>query len=407
MYKFKESKAANQIFGVVSSLAKHENFYNINGGYPIKAQLDTGVHTIHTPLNVVREMVESAFNEQQPSEDSSILVLFNVEFVFSLVYNFGIEFKQITFFSDHQSKTKLLNSLSDNATEIITDKEKLMSKKFDFVFGNPPYAGKAALHQQIFNKAVELVKDDGYVVFVQPATPYQNKKSKKKGHEKDMIANVLKYRSKVIIHPGTIFEAAGVMTDVAITTLQKTKSIPVVNQITYKNGETFDKVKIENISITEFSPEMYESIVSKFTKVCEDNGSVGSNMSKDESLDSVFISKVRGNVGTSDFFTIVPKQDNREHYAENKNTDFGLRIPVSQSENFYNYCESYVARMGLAILKFNSNLANGELNLVPMFDFSRTYTDEELYQLVGLTDEEINAIENFLPDYYGRKVDNN
>ncbi len=50
MYEFKESKASNQIFGVVSSLAIHENFYNINGEYPIKAQLDTGVHTIHTPL---------------------------------------------------------------------------------------------------------------------------------------------------------------------------------------------------------------------------------------------------------------------------------------------------------------------------------------------------------------------
>ena len=119
MYEFKESKASNQIFGVVSSLANHENFYNINGEYPIKTQLDTGVHTIHTPLNVVREMVESVFDEQQPSEDSSILVLFNVEFVFSLVYNFGIEFKNITFFSDHQSKTKLLNSLSDNSAEII------------------------------------------------------------------------------------------------------------------------------------------------------------------------------------------------------------------------------------------------------------------------------------------------
>ena len=404
MFEFKESKAANQVFGVVSSLAKHENFYSLSGEYPKEFQFFEGSHTIHTPASVVRGMIEGVFDEHQPSENSSILVLFNVEFVFSLVYNFGIEFKQITFFSDHQSKTKLLNSLSDNSTEIVSDKEKLMSKKFDFVFGNPPYVGKAALHQQIFNKAVDLVKDDGCVVFVQPATPYQNKKSKKKSHEKEMIANVLKYRSKVCIHPGTVFEAAGVMTDVAITTLQKTKSIPVINQVTYKNGETFDKVKIENISVTEFPPEMYESIVSKFTKICDSNGSVGGNISKESTLDSVFISKVRGHPNDPDFFTIVPKEESRDHYVRNKNTDFGLRISVNNAENFYHYCESYVARIGLSVLKFNQHLDNGELNLVPMFDFSRTYTDEELYKMVGLTEEEIAAIENFLPDYYGRKA---
>ena len=405
MFEFKESKAANQVFAVVSSLAKHENFYNLSGEYPIKTQFDTGVHTIHTPLKVVREMVESAFNEKQPNENSSILVLFNVEFVFSLVYNFGIEFKQITFFSDHQSKTKLLNSLSDNSTEIIFDKEKLMSKKFDFVFGNPPYNGLAALHQQVFNKAVDLVKDDGYVVFVQPANPYQNKKDKKKKAEKEMIDNVVKYRSKVHIHPGTVFEAAGIMTDVAITTLQKIKSIPVINEITYKNGETFEKVKIEDISITEIDPRIYNSIMKKFTSICKQNGSVSDKLFNDSSESVVYISKVRGHPNNDDFFTIVPKKENRKHYIDNSDTGTGVKIPVEYAENFYDYCETFVARMGLALMKFSQNLTTGgATNLVPMFDFSRTYTDEELYQLVGLTDEEINAIENFLPDYYGRKA---
>ena len=61
--------------------------------------------------------------------------------------------------------------------------------------------------------------------------------------------------------------------------------------------------------------------------------------------------------------------------------------------------------MGLALNKFNVNLAiGGSTKFIPMFDFSRTYTDEELYKMVGLTEEEIAAIENFLPDYYGRKA---
>lgn len=280
-----------------------------------------------------------------------------------------------------------------------------MSKKFDFVFGNPPYNGLASLHQKVFNKAVELVKDDGYVVFVQPATPYQNKYEKKKKAEQEMIDNVVTYRSKVCIHPGTVFDAAEVGTDVAITTLQKTKSIPVINKITYKNGDTHEKVKLEHISITEFSPELYASVVEKFRTICNVNGSVGDAIVIDSDDVVVFLSKTRGHIGGDDFFTLVPKKENREHYNKNTVTGTGVKIPVECAENFYDYCESFVARFGLALMKFNINLIDGggATNLVPMFDFSRTYTDEELYQMVGLTQEEIEAIENFLPDYYGRK----
>ena len=65
--------------------------------------------------------------------------------------------------------------------------------KFDAIVGNPPYKGKAALHQQFFNKAVDLVKDGGTVSFIQPATPYFNKKEKKKQPEQEMINNISKY----------------------------------------------------------------------------------------------------------------------------------------------------------------------------------------------------------------------
>jgi hypothetical protein len=42
------------------------------------------------------------------------------------------------------------------------------------------------------------------------------------------------------------------------------------------------------------------------------------------------------------------------------------------------------------------------MNGVPIVDFSRTYSDSELYDMIELTIEEREAIDSSLPDYYGR-----
>ncbi len=39
---------------------------------------------------------------------------------------------------------------------------------------------------------------------------------------------------------------------------------------------------------------------------------------------------------------------------------------------------------------------------MPLVDFSREWSDEEIYDLIGLTGEERKVIDDIIPDYYGR-----
>ena len=53
--------------------------------------------------------------------------------------------------------------------------------EFDYIISNPPYKGKAAMHQKIFNHCVNsLLKDEGTICFLQPDTPYTSKLSNKR-----------------------------------------------------------------------------------------------------------------------------------------------------------------------------------------------------------------------------------
>lgn len=41
--------------------------------------------------------------------------------------------------------------------------------------------------------------------------------------------------------------------------------------------------------------------------------------------------------------------------------------------------------------------------MVPLVDFNRVWTDEEIYDLIGLSVDERQVIDATIPDYYGRK----
>jgi hypothetical protein len=125
-----------------------------------------GSHDIYTPRELVEEILGHIPNV---SSDKTILVLFNLEFVISLVYTISVNTKNITLYSDSDNKTKLANRIGVNViTSLDTD------MKFEVFVGNPPFkngnepGGKSALWRKFVAKSWKLVKEEGYQCMIAP-----------------------------------------------------------------------------------------------------------------------------------------------------------------------------------------------------------------------------------------------
>lgn len=89
----------------------------------------SGAHNIYTPQPLVEEILSKI------NLNGTILVMFNIEFVVSLVYTYNINPSTITFYSDHQNKSKMAQRLG--VKYIITTLGTDMA--FDIVLLNPPF----------------------------------------------------------------------------------------------------------------------------------------------------------------------------------------------------------------------------------------------------------------------------
>jgi predicted RNA methylase len=280
--------------------------------------------------------------------------------------------------------------------------------KFDVILSNPPYFGKAQLHQKFFNLAIDLCVDHGTICFIQPATPYLNKKLSR-AIEGKMKKHLVFYNTDAIILPSTTFANAQISGDVAVTTLVKTHDTSgTINSVTYKNNVTYYDVPLEHVNYLSMDPKMYASLSKKIDQYITANGSL-----LDRSYYKLHcpvasiakLQKVRGHVEHADFFTFI--SDNDDYWTKDitSTSDFGIQIDDNnQLANVYIYLQSYIARFGLALRKFNSNNHMGEFAKVPLVDFDNAYNDKQLCAMIGITDAEYAAILEVIAPYHRRLV---
>jgi len=285
--------------------------------------------------------------------------------------------------------------------------EEVNNMKFDLTLANPPYVGKAQLHQKFFNKAVEMSKDGGMVIFLQPATPYQNQKEPR-SHEAKMRENVLKYKTDVRILDASIFKAADIGNDLAVTILHKVKNPSgKLNSITYKDEKKYTNVNLQDISMTGIAPDVFSKIKSKYEKYIEKNGCLQNvtYYQLNNCIDHIAgLAKIRGHMGQHDLYTFQPSDITKtDYYTTNisQKHDFGIKVKNNkQIKNVYSYLTTYVARFGLAILKNNPNNHMGEFAKVPLVDFNKKWTDEMLINELGLTQKEMKVVVDTLGQYH-------
>lgn len=67
-----------------------------------------------------------------------------------------------------------------------------------------------------------------------------------------------------------------------------------------------------------------------------------------------------------------------------------------QAENLISYIKTRFFRFMMSLVKNTQNISRGSYMFVPLQDFSKPWTDEELYKKYGLTEEEIQFIESMI-----------
>lgn len=131
-----------------------------------------GGHNIHTPFSLVETIIsKTAFDVDSTSK---IAVLYNIEFVLSLIAIKGVDPKNITFFGDCSKKKQLVESWKCKYVKISKPSDLEKNMKFDVIVGNPPYSdennrkGKNKLWIDFINKSFSLLKDNGKLTLVTP-----------------------------------------------------------------------------------------------------------------------------------------------------------------------------------------------------------------------------------------------
>ena len=345
----------------------------------------------------------------QGSTDSEIKELVTIFYPNYSVYFYMLKKMQVKYGID-------LSGFNNKYSEFLKEE---FDVKFDFIICNPPYDGKTQLHQQFYNHSLELLKKDGIQVFVQPATPVQNKKDWAwREHERLMIQNLKDNKVSVKICGWDIFGGnADGATNLMISTTVKQPSNSVIDRLEYLSGEIYENIPIEGINRAEMDPFIFVSLRQKLlTERSLQDVVFYTNYAKDvpEDMNGAYIQAIRGDItrgkqGNSSllptFFTIVSK-DNSYHAPYDPKTAKGqcVQIPREQFENFYSYAKSFVARTGIMISKYNQHNESGELKTVPLPDFSVNRTpqewDEFMRKELEITDEEWKEIRRVLPDYH-------
>ncbi len=106
-----------------------------------------------------------------------------------------------------------------------------------------------------------------------------------------------------------------------------------------------------------------------------------------------------------DFYTMVTKDGELNKGIRKPNAANSAYIVFSfdteeERNNFIEYLKTDFARFCLSFYKNNINLATRTLAIIPWLDFTKRWTDKELYEKFNVSEELQNYITEFLPDYH-------
>jgi hypothetical protein len=294
--------------------------------------------------------------------------------------------------------------------DLLEDKIKM---EFDVIVMNPPYKG--GLHIDMFNKSFDLLKDGGKMTCIHPSTPFITRKLTKKDSKTKQIQKIVsEYKTKFIFIDGNKLFNAGFFAPLSITTVEKTKSNEI--EVLYKhieddNNEIFTYESLNEIFIhgNSLVSNIHKKIIDKM------ESSLDSKLTRRGSRGNLYlkINSIVGNIPKNgkvnpDFYCLIYREKQNSFDELISDTFIGgdtMYVAIEnegQGINLFNYCLTKFARFCVSLYKINQHIDRGELTAVPFLDFNNEWTEETLYEYFGLTEEEINFINDYIGNWYER-----
>lgn len=298
---------------------------------------------------------------------------------------------------------------------------------FDVIVLNPPY--ERNLHFTFLNNAIE--HSNLYALSIEPCNwlilPYTQSVNPKSDKAK-CIQGVEKFESNIEVIQGMEYFDAFIAPKLSINLINKqkvspeimveidgqTKSYKSVNDILlYGNDDIVMSVRQKLNDIIEH-PEKYDMLSNHIR--LNPQAKVGFHGKQDKKVKPnedtskwwcVNLAIVRGNTNKitgergREFYTWLPNKRVPELY----NTESKLcMVPFNskeEAENFIDYLKSDFARTIQYLVKTDYN-QNQCMYRLPWLDFSKKWTDSELFGLYGIAKKEAEHMRTLLPDYHAR-----
>lgn len=148
-----------------------------------------GSHDKHTPSAIVESLCSQFGNNQE------YLVLYNIEFLISLVYTYKINPNNIKFYSDHKNKNYFAENLG---VKYYTDLDTIIMKSRPVMLTNPPYTNGEQDASEIYTQIIDSCIDKFNPIAIGGVTPenlFNGGQKKKTLREKMLNKYGLKYLS--------------------------------------------------------------------------------------------------------------------------------------------------------------------------------------------------------------------
>ena len=386
--------------------------------------VNLGIQGNHTPMSIVDRMLDKAGE----LKDKTIMVMFNLEILEGL-YRRGLT-NQVTFIADSAEEEKFAKIFYktrtfkyeieawanlDNTMEDIMSK---MNQAPDITFTNPPYNGNIDLKILLSLYKNKLIKK---LVCVHPSTWLIDNKGLNSLY-KDFRETFDIHTSDLDIFNGNPIFDINLFVPCVILVMNASASYKT------KRINWFDTDKWETASFNDITihGSIWDPLVKDFQNTVKAYISIHKNLLDNDQKDIterkgkyyVQLASVIGHSSHNknimikeDFYTMVmdSPEDNKGIRKKSSNSDTEKRLPPIfeleseiEQNNFILYLQTDFARLCLSLRKTAAAIARGELSLVPWMDFTRSWTDDELFSELGY--HKGHAIreyaKKFLPDYH-------